>query len=312
MEMWAAANGLGLLLDELFGSAIAGASPAELPSAIVAHVVNLFLFAPTVVLGLRPPWSAAPLGMPLAPLAAVLWLALIGLGLRRSSWPATVPLGRTVLLGVVLALTAGFVLTPFGADPSGRYFLPMVVPLAIFAAAGAQAARRLSGRSWPLALVAALVVFNLWTHVQAAAASPGLTTQFDSSTVFDHSRDDELVEFLLDRNAAAGYTTYWVAYPLAFLSQEQLVYLPHLPYHSDFRYTARDDRYEPYRAVVEAEQRPSYITARQPWLDEVLRSRLRALGIEFEETSIGDYQVFHGLSRLVRPEDLGLGPGAPP
>jgi hypothetical protein len=250
--------------------------------------------------------------MPVAPVAALLWLAFVGLGLRRASWPEAARFGRSLLLGTALTLAVGFLLTPFGADPSGRYFVPLAVPLAVFAAVGIEAAQARTGRPWPLALAAILVGFNLWTHVQVSRQPEGFTTQFDSSTVYDHSRDPELVEFLIERNAVAGYTTYWVAYPLAFLSQERLVYLPHLPYHSDFRYAPRDDRYEPYRAVVAAEPRPAYITARQPWLDEVLRRRLGELGVDFEETVIGDYRVFHDLSATVRPEDLGLGPQATP
>jgi hypothetical protein len=200
-----------------------------------------------------------------------------------------------------------FVLTPFGADPSGRYFLPLAVPLAIFGAAGIQAAMNLTGRRWPLSLAALLLAFNLWTNIEAASREPGFTTQFDASTVFDRSHDAELIDFLLDQQETAGYSTYWVSYPLAFLSQERLVYLPHLPYHSDFRTTSRDDRYAPYRAVVAGASRPSYITARQPWLEAFLREGLRSRGVEFEEKAIGDYRVFYHLSRTVRPVDLGLG-----
>ena len=165
---------------------------------------------------------------------------------------------------------------------------------------------------WPLALAALLLAFHLWTNLQAAIGEPGFTTQFDAATVFDRAHDKELLDFLLDQQATAGYSTYWVSYPLAFMSQERLVYLPHLPYHSDFRYTTRDDRYEPYRAVVAAESRPSFITARQPWLDAVLRERLKARGVDFEEKAIGDYRVFFDLSETVRPDDLGQGGGTAP
>jgi hypothetical protein len=310
--VWAAANGPRLLLQELMGSAIAGASPSEFPLAVLSHAVNLVLFGPTVALGARAPWSIAPLGMPITPLAAILLLLAVGLGLRRASWPAGSLAARRLLFGTALALVVGFVLTPFGADPSGRYFLPLAVPMAITAAAGLAAAREIAGHPWPLAVAGALVGFNLWTNIQVATGEPGFTTQFDTSTVFDHTRDDELVSFLVEQEATAGYSTYWVAYPLAFLSQERLVYLPHLPYHSDFRYAPRDDRYPPYRDVVDAAARPAYITARQPWLDAYLRDRLEARGVTFRETAIGDYRIFFDLSETVRPADLGLGPEALP
>jgi hypothetical protein len=250
--------------------------------------------------------------MPLSPIVAVLWLAALGLGLRRAAWPPEGRIGRTLLLAMAATLVAGFVLTPFGADPSGRYFLPLAIPAVIFAAVGVEAAQDLVGRPWPLALAVVLLGFNLWTNVQTARTSSGFTTQFDSETGFDHRRDEELVAFLEDHDAASGYSTYWVSYPLAFLSRERLVYLPHLPYHSDFRYTARDDRYAPYRAVVAAEARPAYITARQPWLDEFVRSRLGERGVSFQEKVIGDYRIFFDLGATVRPQELGLGPEAAP
>jgi hypothetical protein len=310
--LWGAANGAGVLLRELAGSAIAGASPDQVPAAILSHLVNLVLFAPTVILGLRPPWGISPLGMPLAPIAAILWLVTIGLGIRRSAWPSESQAGRTLMLAVPAAVFAGLLLTPFGADPSGRYFLPLAVPLAVITAAGVQAARDRTLRDWPVALAAILLAFNLWTNFEAANREPGFTTQFDSSTIFDRNQDAALAAFLLERREIAGYTTYWVSFPLAFQSQERLVYLPHLPYHSDFRYSARDDRYPPYRARVAAALRPAYITAHQPWLDDFLRARLQSRGVGFEETTIGDYHIFHNLDQTIRPEDLGLGAEAEP
>ena len=311
MVAWSARNGLALLLQELLGSAIAGASPQGLLAAIASHAVNLVLFAPTVVLGLRPPWGVSPLGMPITPIIALLWLAALWIGLRRSSWPPEGLPGRTLLVGVAFALAVGFIVTPFGADPSGRYFLPLAAPLAVIAAAGVDGALTRTGTRWPLALAGLLIAFNLWTSFQAAGPS-GMTTQFDSSTIYDHAYDDRLIEFLLAQGETAGYSTYWVAYPMAFLSGERLVYLPHLPYHSDFRYTSRDDRYAPYRAIVGAAPRAAYITAGQPWLDTNLRQALRSLGVGYEETVIGDFRVFHSLSAFVRPADLGLGPEAAP
>jgi hypothetical protein len=298
--VWGAANGPGHLLGELMGSAIAGASAAELPGAVASHLVNFALFGP------RPPgsatWSVAT-GHPLAPIAVILWLAVVVLGLRRGSWPVSGLPGRSLLLASALTLLAGFLLTPFGADPSGRYFLPLAIPLAIFGAAGIQAARTLTGRAWPLALAALLLGFHLWTNLQAAVGEPGFTTQFDASTVFDRAHDKGWSTPLDQRPPPA---LDWISYPLAFMSQEKAGYLPHLPYHSDFRYH-RDDRYEPYSAVVAADPRPSFITARQPWLDAVLRQRLNARGVDFEERAIGDYRVFYDLSETVRPDDLGLG-----
>jgi hypothetical protein len=90
-----------------------------------------------------------------------------------------------------------------------------------------------------------------------------------------------------------------VAYPLAFLSQEELLFVPRLPYHPDFRYTERDDRFRPYLDEVESAGSPAYITTHHPALDGYLRDRFTALGVAWQEARIGDYQVFYALSEDV-------------
>ena len=96
-----------------------------------------------------------------------------------------------------------------------------------------------------------------------------------------------------------------MSYPLAFESGEKLIYIPRLPYHLDFRYTTRDDRYEPYRVLVEGSDRVAYITTFHPDLDENIRASFSRLGVVWEEEVIGDYQIFYNLSRPVRPEEIG-------
>jgi len=53
--------------------------------------------------------------------------------------------GRLLLWSVWVTLCLGFVLTPFGGDPSGRYFLPLYLPLFMFAAEALVAYERASG-----------------------------------------------------------------------------------------------------------------------------------------------------------------------
>jgi hypothetical protein len=155
--------------------------------------------------------------------------------------------------------------------------------------------------------VGAVLAFNLWGNLETALRNPpGITTQFDAVTQIDHRADSELIEFLRSQGEQRGYTNYWVAYPLAFLSTEEAVFVPRLPYHPDFRYTARDDRYPPYDGIVGESDRVAYITARFPALDERLRDGLGDLGITFRERAIGDYRVFFDLSRPVSPEALGF------
>lgn len=307
--IWTAVNGPAAALRELAGSAIAGASPAGLLSALAYRGLNLALFGTTVIAGVRPPWSVEWLSPWLLPLAVGFWLAVAGFTLAALRRRDPARAGRWMLAGVVATTLLGFVFTPFGADPSGRYFLPLIVPLAVFAGELISTVRDRYGVAWSGALLAGVLLFHLSAAIQVAATPfPGFTTQFDAATRIDHSRDPELVRFLLEQGETRGYTNYWVAYPLAFRSREELLFVPELPYHADLRYTPRDNRYPPYAEAVAAASRVAYITAGPGLLDARLRAGFRRLGIEWREAAVGDYHVFYDLSQPVRPQALDLSP----
>jgi len=306
---WALDHGLGALVTELGGSAISGASPAGWLAAIGSHLMNLLLFGPTVMMGLRPPWSVEVLAWPLVPLALIFWLGALGwAGMRRFRLGDDRAAGK-LLLAVVAILLAGFVLTPFGADPSGRYFLPVYVVMAVFGGAWLTHLRRVRGRVWAGAALGSVLLFNLVSTIQAARPmSPRLTTAFDPVAQVDASCLPELAAFLEANGETRGYTNYWVAYPLAFISNEQLVFIPTLPYHQDFRYTPRDDRYPPYDEQVSTSTRVAYITTHHPDLDDALSGAFRLRGVAFREKWIGPYHVFYDLSRAVRLSAADLTP----
>ncbi len=299
---------------ELSGSAIAGASLPNPVFAAFQHLFNFLLLGLTVIFGLRPPWSARLLALPLAPLALALYTMLLVFIARQAITQDQARAGRWLLLGCCLTLVAAFVLTPFGADPSGRYFLPMVAPLALFMAEMLhriyrRQRRKSFTRGWMVnGLALGLVVFHGWGTVQSAlAVPPGITTQFDEVTQVDQRAIGTLIAFLRVQGETRGYTNYWVEFPLAFLSHEELIYEARLPYHLDFRYTPRDNRYLPYAQVVAAGPRAAYITTLHPALDARVRAGLAQLGVTFQEKQIGDFHVFYALSRKVVPEELGLG-----
>ena len=152
------------------------------------------------------------------------------------------------------------------------------------------------------------MVYQLWGTLQCALDyPPGLTTQFYEPTIIDHRFDKALIDFLHQQGETRGYSNYWVSYPLAFESGEDLIFVPRLPYHLDLRYAPRDDRYSAYTRLVEQSTRVAYITTRNPNLDAHLRDRLSALGVTWQEKRIGDYQVYFHLSRAVRPQEMDLG-----
>ena len=280
---------------ELLGVAVSSTATAGgFLGNVAMRTFNFIVLGLPVLFGLRFPWSVAgpPLWMA-APVLVVYLGALAWGGRRWREYP--------LLWGVWAALFLGFVLTPFGGDPSGRYFLPLYLPLTVFAAGV------LSGlpRRWGGGLLAAILLFNLTGVTLAARANPpGLTTQFEAITQVDHRYDAALMDFLRAHDGRRGYGNYWVAYPIAFLSREEIILIPRLPYKADLRYTLRDDRYAPYDEMVAASPAVVYVTTNNPLLDRSLRVRLREAGVSCSEAQIGDYHVFYDLSRRVTPEEL--------
>lgn len=305
--MWAIQNGFSPLIEELFGSAITGASSTNPVIFLFEHFRNIVLLGSTVIFGLRPPWAVVWLAKPLLSFAFAFWVFVIGYSLIRLKRRDAAFEGRWLLMGVSGSLFLGFMFTPFGADPSGRYFLPFVVPMALFAAEIIELIRQKANSVvWSRVILGGILVFNFWGTIESATTKPpGITTQFDSITWFDHSYDDELLQFLTENGEIRGYSNYWVAYPLAFQSNESLLFVPTLPYHQDFRYTPRDNRYLPYYEQVESSDRIAYISTNHAALDELLRESFSAAEISWEETKIGNYVIFYDLSEPFRPVGMG-------
>ncbi len=138
---------------------------------------------------------------------------------------------------------------------------------------------------------------------------PGITTQFYEPARIDHRYDQELIDFLLEKGEKRGYSNYWVSYPIAFLSQEELIFIPRLPYHPDLRFTLRDDRYSPYTELVGNAEKIAYITTKNELLNRKIRNGLLDLEVTWNEHQIGDFQIFYNLSKMVRPGELQLAEG---
>jgi len=299
------AGDLGII-TELVGGAIKGAGTGSILMRPLNRTLNLFVFGGTALLGFRPPWDIRWLMLPLIPIIMIFWLSVLVFNVKNMIGHQEYR-GLNILSLLGLILTAGFIFSPYGDDPSGRYFLPLMMPMAICGAnlLVNQFAKR---RYLEYAAISLLLVFHLGGTMQSMDINPpGITTQFDKVAQVDQRYMDELIAFLDENQIHAGYTNYWVSYPLAFLSGEEIIFIPRLPYHEDFRYTARDDRYGPYKAIVSAENNPVYITTKHPDLNEYLRGQFNSKGINWEEKSVGDFQIFYNLSDSIHIDDLGLG-----
>lgn len=302
--LYAFDRGFASLTAELLGGNVAVETGSWLVRT-AQHLLNLVVLGGSAAFGFRPPWEIRWLALPLLPFALIFWLGVSFLFIQQIREP-DLKLERWTLIGVLLAFAAGFLFTSFGVDPSGRYFLPVFWVFALCAGSVVTALRLPSAGK--IAVLAVVIGFQGWGTIDCVRRNPpGLTTQFYAPTIYDHGAFPELIAFLDAKGETRGYSTYWVSYPLAFRSQEQLIFTPRLPYHPDLRYSVRDDRYAPYSDDVAAAEKVAYITARNVELDSFLRIGFANRGVQWKEQVIGDFRVFYALSDAVRPQDIGLG-----
>ena len=305
---------VNLAVMELLGQRVAGTATAgNLLANVALRIFNFIVLGLPALLGLRFPWSVQGPPLWLAVLPLMLYLGTLGYALRKplghprgERGEPVAAAGRWLMWGIGATLFIGFALTPFGGDPTGRYFQPLYLPLFVFTADALEALHRRVGR-WAWLMLAAVLLFNLVGTVQAALTNPpGITTQFEAITQVDPRYDAELIDFLRAKGGTRGYGSYWASYRIAFLSNEEIILVARLPYKTDLRYTPRDDRYAPYGKLVEDSGSVVYVTTRHPALDELLRARFSSLEVKFREKQIGDYHVFYDLSRKVTPDELDI------
>lgn len=300
---WALLHSGGRELAELAGAGVANTIPAATYfETLGVRLLNFCLFGVSAWWGLRYPWSAEFVLPVIGVAVLAVYAGALAVNVRRGC------AGRDaspILWGMIGVLLLTFLITPFGGDPSGRYFLPLYLPLSIFTAVFLQALRA-AHRTFVTLLLAGLIGYNAAGTALAAVQAPGITTQFDPVTWIDRARDQELIDFLLVNGETRGYTNYWVQTPIAFLSQERILSAAALPYHLNLGYTPRDDRYGPYTQAVAQADRAFYITTNHPPLEALIRAGLSRLTVSFKEQSIGNYQVFYALSKKVTPEELRI------
>lgn len=282
------------LPDVLGGREVVGAVIPSVP--IGDRLVGMFAFGLPAVIGMRFPWA----GDYFAPGAGVVVL-LIALSavitlLSRSRRPTNtgdnglMPGASSLMLGIILVLGLLFLGTRFSSDPSGRYFLPLTLPLG--AALGAWIDTRTQRAAAYAALIFVLGYYGAG-QVTAANTPSGMTTQFVAQTHLPNSDDTALIAWLNQQNIRHGYSTYWVSFRLAFLSREHIQFSAALPDKSDLVYTPAFERYPPYRAATDAEESVAFVTANVPELDSALRDWFCDLRVTFDSDQVGIFTIYH-------------------
>jgi hypothetical protein len=257
------------------------------------------------VMGLRYPWAFdyAPLPILLAGLllhlATLTWLVN---QLRNKKSPFT-PGGGQLTGLFVFTFFSLFIFTRFGSDPTGRYLLPLHLPVLLGLAAFISVAWEWR-RGVGIGLVVCLLLINGFETARAAVSPDRITTQFNPVTRFDNQYDEALLGFLHQQDERRGYTHYWAAFRLAFLSQEEIIFAPLLPYRTDLRLAPGDNRYPAYAETAAASAKAAYITTHNSELDEYLRNEFARAGSTYSETMIGPYRLFYAVTPPVHLDEI--------
>ncbi len=270
-----------------------GVTPIDAP--FQQKVLGLGLFAIPTIVGMRHTWATAYflpwVGLPVL----LIYIAALYQLIRAEDarlWSGA----RFLVVGVPALLLVVFLSSSFGADPTGRYFLP--VQLSLGMAVGTLTARLRENISIPgLWLVPVLLIVGYNAAGQTTVAlenDPGMTTQFDLVTHIPNTHDDALLDFLARQDIQHGYASYWLGPRLAFLSGERVQLSAALPYKPNLTYNPADNRYPPYQQATENADRVAYINVdRLPELDPVLQRRFAAAGVTYDVERIGPFIVYY-------------------
>ncbi len=270
-------------------SSFAGTDILPLPTD--QRLIGLFLLGLPAVIGLRFPWNPAYFQPVIGLLVVLIFVLAFYNLLRRNSLK---PGGRLLVLSMIGLFCGLFVVSRFSIDPTGRYFLPLTLPLGIILGTLVDSFRAFLLRIVLAGLVLAYALIGTLTAV--ATVPPGLTTQFNLETHIPNTDDAALIAFLDEHSLMRGYTNYWISFRLAFLSGDRLQYSAVLPYKTDLSYTPFDDRYPPYRQAADAAPAVdiAYVTANVAAVKDRLETIFVERGLIYQYAQVGVYHVYYG------------------
>ncbi len=278
--------------------------------SLLLRLIGLFLLGLPSVMGMRFPWLPDYFAPLIAIVVLMVYIAAFytiwPLSKRNASQPDISPLlpgTRAILLGMVGMMGLLFLVSGFSNDPSGRYFLPLVVPFAVMLAVLVD--RIISGsnkylyRLVGIGIALMIIGYQAAGQITAARETVGLTTQFHLQTHIPNTYDTALINWLDQQGISRGYTHYWIAFRFAFLSKEQLQLSAALPYKSDLTYTPVFERIPAYRAAVDSSDRVAYITANVPEVEQGLEAWFRQENITYQTAQVGVFRIYYDFSPVI-------------
>lgn len=274
----------------------------ELPPGVESltffeKVIALGVIGFSALYGFRAPWETVFLGGLATVLAGGVYILLISDMLLH--WRRSGALWRWVL-ACIAVLSAVFLLSSF-QDATGRYLLPIWVPISIGVAAGISYLRP---RSIGVVALAVLLTFQAITVLQTAQDS-GLEAQLDADLRLSAQHDAALLAFLHEAGYTHGYSSYWVSYRMMFIAEEAVIFDTSLPYDEN-GYRPQNNRYEPYVEAVAGVERVVWITQNFPALDAVIADKLADASVTYATTDIGPYRIYFDFSERVAPAEFGF------
>ncbi len=282
------------------GGEFAGTDVFSLP--LGERLIGYFFIGLPTLIGMRFPWNPGYF----APLIGLLVASVVIYAAVRVYRGKTLLTshGQLLIAALVIVFSVVYLVSRFSFDPTGRYFLPLVLPVALVIGAlvGAAWKRR---RIFAVSTLALVLAYQAAGQITTASTEPGFTTQFNLDTHIPNDQDAALITFLDEHGITRGYSQYWISLRLAFLTGERVQLSAALPYLPSLRYTPMDERYPAYRAAADAAENPALIIAETSpnvaVITEALEAWLDANTITCTQAEVGMYRVYYACTSAPRP-----------